>query len=289
MRTMLFLILPASAWAQDVMPDQPRHVRKMTEELIALSKAKTHEAKMDLFLKQGEERARELEEMQARGKSSHSEALAASYNGYIGKGATGAIENGAAKGRDMTGACGRYVEATSKHTAVLERVLANAPEAARKGLLNALEASQHGHQQAMLAHERGKGKAGKGGERRPPEREDVPGKGGPPPGKGKQPGEEGGPGAGKGKGPGAPEHPGKGGPDAHGPPPGKGKSGEDPHGPPPGKGKGPGGDEGPGPGKGKDKGGPPPGKNPPNEDPGKGKGEGKGEGGPPPGKGGKGK
>jgi hypothetical protein len=228
MKTTLFLILPAAAWAQDVrLPDQPRHVRKMTEELIALSKARTPDAKVDLFLKQGEERARELEDMQGRGKSSHHDALAAAYHDYIGKGASGAIENGAAKGSDMSGACGRYVEATSKHTAVLERVLANAPEAARKGLLNALAASQHGHQQAMLAHERGKGKAGKGGDQRPADKNDGPGKGkdphGPPPGKSK----DGGPEGGKGKGPDAP--PGK--------DPGAGK-GKSEGGPPPGKGKG---------------------------------------------------
>ena len=140
-------LFPTAAWAQDVrltVPDQRDHLRKMTEELIALSKARDADAKVDLFLKHGEERAKELETMQTQGTTTHHDALGRSYYDHITTGAAGAIENGAAKGKDMSGAVGRCAQATSKHTAVLERVLANAPPAARKGLLNAIAASQHG-------------------------------------------------------------------------------------------------------------------------------------------------
>jgi len=308
------LALPAAARPQEIrlsVPDQPDHLKKMTEELIKLSRTKDPDAKVDLFLKLGEERAKELQKMQEQGKTTHHDALGKSYDKHLKMGAVGAIENGAAKGKDMTGACGRVDQAMSHHVAVLERVLANAPPAARHGLLTALAASQHGREQAMLAHQRGKGKAGskqacgcdrdhfkqglkkQGKNDQDCERETAdhfkknhpdggdchcscdhskgPGKGNNGVGNGIDPQPPGNPPVNDGPGAG-PGNPGsKGGP---------GKA----HGPPPGKGpgkpeddegpakgKGPGGEEGPG--KGKGPGGPPPGK-------------GKGVGGPPPGKGG---
>ena len=184
MKTMLSLAIvlgfPAATWAQSISvtttPDDRDHLRKMTEELIKLAKTKDADAKVDLFLKLGEERTKELEKMQAKGKDTHQDALGKSYDKHVSKGAAGAIENGAAKGKDMTAACGRYAQATGKHLAVLERVLANAPAAARHGLQTAIAASQHGHEMAMLAHQRGKGRCGAGG---PPGRQ-----GGGPPGRG---------------------------------------------------------------------------------------------------------
>lgn len=321
---LLLLALPAVARTQEIrlaVPGDRDHLRKMTEELIQLSRAKDPDTKIDLFLRLSEERARELARMQEMGRSTHHDALGKSYDTLLKKGAAGAIEGGAARGRDMTGACGRYTQATFQHTAVLERVLAKAPPAARKGLLTALAASQHGQEQAMLAHQRGKGKAGRGG---PPdcgsdrdrfkqglkkkgrsdgdcERETadhfkkVHSDGGDchcscdrSKGHGK-----GNNGVGNGQDPQPPGNPpvndgpgaGPGGPGNKGGPPGKGQ------GPPPDKGH-PGADEGPGkgkgpggedgPGKGKSPGVPPPGKGPGGDD---GPGKGKGPGGPPPGKG----
>ncbi len=78
-------------------PDQRDHLRKMTDELIRLARTKDHDAKVDLFLRLGEERVRELQEMHGRGKTSNHDALARSYERYLWKGACGAIENGAAK------------------------------------------------------------------------------------------------------------------------------------------------------------------------------------------------
>src|ERR1041384_1969054 len=130
--------LSAAAWAQSdgrtVVPDDRDHLRKMTGELIQLARTKDANAKVDLFLKLGEERAKELEKTQADGKSTYYDALGKSYEKHVTKGAGGAIENGAANGKDMSAACGRYAQATSKHAAVLERVLASAPAAARPRL-----------------------------------------------------------------------------------------------------------------------------------------------------------
>jgi hypothetical protein len=276
------LTLPAAVRAQSIdggavrTPDERGHLRKMTEEMIRLSRTKKPDAKADLFARIGEERLRELESMQRKGSYAYSRSLGSSYDRYAVRGFSGAVEMGASRGCDMTGALGRYAEATAKHTAVLERVLASAPEAARKGLLNALEASRHGHEQAIRAHLRGKGKFGAGGgadrpggEDRPgggkpggvgrpggdeehgrpsgkgrPGGEDKPGHAGPPPGKGDP---EGGSGPGKGK-PRGPDAPGRG---NEGPPPGKGGKDESP------KGKNEGRQQGPPPGnKGKGKGGP---------------------------------
>src|SRR5262245_20423564 len=141
--------LPAAAWAQTgvTTPDQRGHLRKMTEELVLSAKTREPQAKVDLFLKLGAERTRELEVMQGQGKTQHYDSIGSSYDKLVTKGAVGAVEQGAARGANMEASLGRYAEATSKHTAVLQRVLANAPEAARKGLLNALAASQHGHEQ----------------------------------------------------------------------------------------------------------------------------------------------
>lgn len=271
-----FLAVPAAAEAQTegrvviTTPDQRDHLRKMTEELVRLSRTTDPNAKVDLFLKLGEERSRELERMQEQGKTAHHDSLGRSYDKLVTKGATGAIENGAIRGIDMTAALGRYAQATSKHLAVLQRVLANAPPQARKGLLTALAASQHGHEQAILAHQKGKGKFGAGS---PPGRQGgATGVDQPSGGRSGGPGRPGGDGPGKGN-------------DTHGPPPGTGKGqpggdagpgkGKDQPGPPPGKGK-PEGDVGPG--KGKGPGGPPPGKGkdeaPPGPPPGKGKGKG---------------
>jgi hypothetical protein len=311
------LAFPVATWAQADgrivihTPDQSGYVKKRTEELIRLSKTKDPNAKTDLYLRLAEERAKELEAMQSKGKTTHHDALGKSYSDHVTRGAGGAIESGAARGQDMTGAVGQYASSTSKHLAVLERVLANAPPAARKGLLNAIEASQHGHQQAMLAHQRGKGRSGaggghggaeqpgsgRGGRSGRPGDDDGPGRGGP--GQGKGPGGEDGPGKGKGpggneggpgqgKGPGGPakgpgdDGPGKG----KGPVPGQGPGSDDAPGKGNGPGKAPGADERPGKGRDKGPGGPPPGKGNQNDQGNdNGPGKDKGGGSPPPGKG----
>src|SRR5437867_6914800 len=113
----IILVLPVAAWAQTdgriviSTPDDRGHLRKMTEELIALARAKDANTKVDLFLRQGEERAKEIEALQARGMSSYNDALARSYDQHVSRGACGAIENGAFRGTDMMAACGRYEQA----------------------------------------------------------------------------------------------------------------------------------------------------------------------------------
>ncbi|MBI3724468.1 hypothetical protein HY251_11020 [bacterium] len=242
----LTLVLAAPARAEDaahgstVTPDERGHLLKRTKETVKLATTKDDAAKVDHLLAAADERIKELAKMDAKGKTSHHDALAQSHSKTT-KGAAGVIENGAAKGKDMTGCVARYAAATAKHLAVLERVLAHCPPQARKGLQNAIEHSEHGHEEAMAAHERGRGRGHGNGKGKP-------GAGG-----------QGEAGAGPPKG--GPHGPPAGHGEAHGPPPGKGhgpSTGDDgkgkgdgpkggPHGPPPGKGGGP---HGPGGGKG---------------------------------------
>jgi len=215
------LVLSTAAWAQEEnekapAPGERGHVLKMTREMIRLGTAKDPDAKVDLFLGAGGERVKELDKMQRQGQTTHHEALGKSYDQHVNRGANGVIENGALRGKDMTGALGRYAEATAKHLQVLEALLARCPLQARKGLTRALEASRHGHEQAILAHERGKGKGkgpakGKGKGKGRPGADDDDGV----EGKGKPEDEAGG------KDPGAP--PDKGKPDDAGKPEDKGK------------------------------------------------------------------
>src|SRR6266487_514915 len=100
----VLLALPGAVRSQEIrlsVPDDRDHLRKMTEELIKLSQTKGPDAKVDLFLKLGEERTKELQKMQSKGKDTHNSALGKSYDKLVSKGAAGAIENGAAKGKDM--------------------------------------------------------------------------------------------------------------------------------------------------------------------------------------------
>jgi hypothetical protein len=233
-------MVPASAWAQTqtasrvTTPGEKGSILNRTREMIKLGTAKDPEVKVDLFLGNAEQRRKELESMNAKGVTTHHNSLSSSLQKHL-TGAAKTIEQGAAGGKDMRAAVGRYSAATSKHLAVLEALLSKVPPQARKGILNAIELSQHGPEQAIAAHQRGQA-AAKGNPH---------GKGN---GGGGKPGQEE-------KGPGVdPGAPGKGNPDHHGPPPGKGKGkpdegdgadgdkpskdGDRPHGPPPGKGKG---------------------------------------------------
>lgn len=147
--------------AQDhvwTLPDQPGQILKMTRETVRLGNSHDPEERVNLFLASADERVRELREMQAAGRASHNDALERAIEKTLTRGASGAIENGAAQGWDMGGAVDRYVNATAKHFAVLQDVLSKAPPQARKGLERAIEASRHGHEQAIAAHERGRGR-----------------------------------------------------------------------------------------------------------------------------------
>jgi hypothetical protein len=211
---------PATTWAQAVAtPDRREYLKKMTEELIRSAYARDASAKADLFIRLAEERAKEMERLQEDGRTEHHEALGRSYEKLLTRGAVGSIERAAAQGADLTAAVGRYAEATTRHRAMLERVLAKTPPQARKGLLQALEASRNGHEQAIQAHERGKGKFERrdpaGGGRRAEENPEKKPEKGPSPDKGtpeqpgKKPEEKGKPEKEKGPG-GPPSGPGKG-------------------------------------------------------------------------------
>jgi hypothetical protein len=252
MKTRMMLALavlcavPASAWAQTqtttklAPPGEKGSVLTKTREMIKLGTTKDPDAKVDLFLSGAEVRRKELEALNAKGVTTHNDALTSSLQKHL-DGAAKTIEQGAAGGRDMTGAVGRYSTATSKHLVVLEGLLSKVPPQARKGILNAIEHSQHGHEEAIAAHQRGQAAAkgnphGKGnhgggkpedGQKGPGVDHGTPGNGtpdhhGPPPGKGK----------GKGK-----SDEGDGQDSDRGPDADKGKDGDRPHGPPPGNGK----------------------------------------------------
>jgi len=149
----------ASDEAQTITPGEQGHILKLTREMIRLGTAKDSDAKANYFLQAGEERLKELKQMDRQGKTTHFDALAQSYEKNVTQGARGAIESGVAEGKDMSKASQRYEEATAKHLLVLEALLNKVPPQARKGIAHAIEASKHGHEQALLGLEKSAAKA----------------------------------------------------------------------------------------------------------------------------------
>lgn len=154
---MLGILAPPADLAQErpVMPGEAGHILKMTREMVQLGTTRNPDQRVDLFLRAAEERVRELHGIDPVKGSSFPRALGWSYEALVGGGALGAIESGAARGKDMTASSLHYAEATAKHEESLKRLLERIPPEERSAYDHALDLSQHGREHAQEALEHG--------------------------------------------------------------------------------------------------------------------------------------
>jgi len=155
---MLGILAPSADLSQDrpALPGEAEHILKMTKEMIQIGTTRDPDQRVDLFLRAAEERVRELRAMDSGNARPMPRAVGWSYEALVGGGALGAIENGAAKGRDMSAASLRYAEATAKHGETWKRYLESLPPEERSAYDHALDLSQHGREHAQEAQERGR-------------------------------------------------------------------------------------------------------------------------------------
>jgi hypothetical protein len=117
--------------ARPVLPGERGHILKMTREMIELAKTHDSERRMDLFLRQAQERLRERERLQKETPGEERDrlgrGLGQSYTRLVSTGAAGTIECGSAEGRDMNAAGARYIERTRQLHEGWTRVLAVLP------------------------------------------------------------------------------------------------------------------------------------------------------------------
>lgn len=135
-----------------VAPGQPGHVLKMTREMVELAKSHDPDRRTNLFLRYARERLKEREALGTAGGSSR---LGEAYDRLVDRGAAGAIECGAAEGRDMDGAVFRYSDSTRRHHDRWSGVVTRAPAEDRHFDEVALETSAHGFERAREAQKTG--------------------------------------------------------------------------------------------------------------------------------------
>jgi hypothetical protein len=143
-----------------VLPGENGHILKMTREMLELAKTRDSERRMDLFLRQAQERLREREALEKAAPAPERDrlgrGLGESYAKLAGTGAAGAIECGAAEGRDMSAAAARYVLAARRHEERWSRLAgAQAPQE-RAHYEEALGISSKAPERVREAQEAGK-------------------------------------------------------------------------------------------------------------------------------------
>jgi hypothetical protein len=143
-----------------VLPGESGHILKMTREMLDLAKTRDSERRMDLFLRQAQERLREREALEKSAPASERDRLGRglgdSYAKLTGIGAAGAIECGAAEGRDMSGAATRYVLAARRHQETWSRLAGAQPPEERPRYEGALAVSSKALERVQEAQEAGK-------------------------------------------------------------------------------------------------------------------------------------
>jgi hypothetical protein len=146
--------------ARPVLPGEKGHILKMTREMIELAKTHDSDRRMDLFLRQAQERLRERERLQKEAPGVERERLGRelgqSYTRLVSTGAAGTIECGAAEGRDMNPAGARYIERTRQDHEAWERVLAVLPPEERSPYEETLQVSVKASGRVREAQEAGR-------------------------------------------------------------------------------------------------------------------------------------
>ena len=150
---------PAASGATLLLPGDRGHVLKLTREMIELGKTHDPDRRVDLFLTHAKERLREREALEVRTsdprRRTAGASLGRSYDRLLNQGAAGAIECGAAEGRDMSGAVARVREAAQVHRAAWTRVLSGVAPAERGDHEWGLRAAEQAPERARAAQEAG--------------------------------------------------------------------------------------------------------------------------------------
>jgi hypothetical protein len=145
--------------SRPIVPGESGHILKMTREMVDLARSHDPERRMELFLRQGGERLREREALGSETSTPEKRAVALqlgrSYEHLVSRGAGGAVECGAAEGRDMNPAVLRFGEVTRGHHEAWTRVLASLPAEDRPHYDGALRAAGQGHLRAHEARKTG--------------------------------------------------------------------------------------------------------------------------------------
>jgi hypothetical protein len=150
---------PAATGAPVLLPGDRGHVLKLTRELIELAKTHDPERRVNLFLAHAKERLREREALEGRPgdprRRSAGASLGRSYDRLLTQGTAGAIECGAAEGRDMSGAVARVREAAQADRQAWTRVLSGVAPADRVDHEWGLRAAEQAPERAGAAQEAG--------------------------------------------------------------------------------------------------------------------------------------
>jgi len=150
----------ASPEARPVLPGESGHILKMTREMLELAKTHDSERRVDLFLRQARERLREREALEQAAPAPERDRLGRglgdSYAKLAGTGATGAIECGAAEGRDMSAAAARYVGAARQNQEGWSRLAGAQPPDERPHYDGALTVAAKAPERVREAQEAGR-------------------------------------------------------------------------------------------------------------------------------------
>ena len=149
-----------AAESRPVVPGERGHILKMTREMLELAKTHDSERRVDLFLRQARERLREREALETSDPAPERDrvgrGLGESYAKLATIGAAGAIECGAAEGRNMSGAAGRYVDAARRLEEHWRRIAEAQPPQERAPYEGALAVATKAPDRVREAQEAGK-------------------------------------------------------------------------------------------------------------------------------------
>lgn len=131
-----------------VTPDSMLYGLDRAFERISLALTFDRAAKAEKRLQIASERISELKAMVDKGKPEFVEKLKEDYEEELNE-AESDMEAARALGKNVTLLAEHVANATSKHIAVLERVLDKVPDQAKSAILHAINVSQRGHQRAV--------------------------------------------------------------------------------------------------------------------------------------------
>jgi len=139
-----------------ITPDSPFYFLDGWGESISMFFAFSHEAKAEKKLAFAEEKLAEAKKMAEEGKTDAADVAEKKYEKDIDDATTEAKLTG------NENALQRIQEATTRHQAVMQRILSQVPEQAKAAIQKAMEKSSAGHQNAIDAINKSKQKKNNG-------------------------------------------------------------------------------------------------------------------------------
>lgn len=146
---MIFTILALPAFGEEaaqkpgILPGHPLYLFKLAVEKIQIALAHGPEAKIDTYIHLAESKLAEAETLFAKGQPSNAQKALQLYDKYL-KRTEDVVEQATDQGKELRDSLVDYEAASRHNSSVLERLLINAPVAARAGLQNALTRSRQG-------------------------------------------------------------------------------------------------------------------------------------------------